>query len=119
VSEVEELSKSSDLVSLTREELGLILEAQDIIPLSLRKKENQVFISLVDEYITNSWNWLKLDKLFLFFAGILSVILIITGVFFSRRRKYSFILCLRCIFCILLRGFRSCTNLLFYKKERI
>jgi len=82
VSEVEKPSKSSDFVSLTREELGLILEAQDIIPLSLRKKEIQVFISLVDEYITNSWNWLKLDKLFLFFAGSLSVILIITGVFF-------------------------------------
>ncbi|MDJ0500525.1 MAG: hypothetical protein PX483_06635 [Nostocales cyanobacterium LE14-WE4] len=43
MSEVEEPSKSSDLVSLTREELGLILEAQDIIPLSLRKKENQDF----------------------------------------------------------------------------
>jgi len=80
--EVEEPPKSSDLVSLTREELGLILEAQDIIPLSLRKKENQVFISLVDEYTTNSWNWLKLDKLFPFFVGILSVILIITGIFF-------------------------------------
>lgn len=33
--------ESSDFVSLTREELGLILEAQGIIPFSSQKKENQ------------------------------------------------------------------------------
>ncbi len=82
MSEVEKQSKSSDFVSLTREELGLILEAQDIIPFSSRKKENQIFISIVNEYTINSWNWLKLDKVFLPFVTILCVVLISTSVFF-------------------------------------
>ena len=43
MSEVEEPSKSSDLVSLTREELGLILEAQDIIPFIFAQKRKSRF----------------------------------------------------------------------------
>ncbi len=31
--------KSSDLVTLTREELGVILESQNIVPLSLQEKK--------------------------------------------------------------------------------
>lgn len=97
MSEVEEPSKSSDLVSLTREKLGLILEAQDIIPLSLRKKENQDFIRIIGQYNKASWNCLRGNERFPFLLWT-SLIVMISAVFFVPEFQDNILICIYYIF---------------------
>lgn len=95
--EVEKPSKSSDLVSLTREELGLILEAQDIIPLPLRNKENQVFIRIIGQYTKASWNCLRGNKTFPFLLWT-SLIVMISAFFFVPEFQDNIFTCIYYIF---------------------
>lgn len=97
MSEVEKPSKSSDLVSLTREELGLILEAQDIIPFSSRKKENQDFIRIIGQYNKASWNCLRGNKRFPFLLWT-SLIVMISAVFFVPEFQDNILICIYYIF---------------------
>lgn len=73
--------KSSDLVTLTREELGVILESQNIVPLSLQEKKNYVYISMIEEYTSASWNFLKLDTIFPILARVVVIVLLSSIVF--------------------------------------
>jgi hypothetical protein len=73
--------KSSDLVTLSREELGVILESQNIVPLSLQEKENYVYISMLREYTNASWNFLKLDTIFPILAYAVVAVLLSNIVF--------------------------------------
>jgi hypothetical protein len=141
VSEVEKPSKSSDFVSLTREELGLILEAQDIIPFSSRKKENQDFIRVIGQYNKASWNCLRGNERFPFLLWT-SLIVMISAFFFVPEFQDNILICIYYIFGafyllflavipiyllikkkgfrIILRNFRKfLTNILYYMCSQI
>ena len=90
VLEVKAQPENSDFVSLTREELGLILEAQDIIPFFSWKKENQDFIRIIGQYNKASWNCLRGNERFPFLLWT-SLIVMISAFFLFQSFKIIFL----------------------------